>query len=75
MLDTRTADVISNLLPHREPFLFIDEVVSIDLGKKIHCIKNNSPDEDYFSALSWKPHYARSYFIRNYGSSFRYFGF
>lgn len=48
MLDTRTVDAITNLLPHREPFLFIDEVVSIDLGKKIHCIKNNSPEEDYF---------------------------
>ena len=31
MLDTRTVDVITNLLPHREPFLFIDEIVSIDL--------------------------------------------
>jgi len=30
---------INKFLPHREPFLFIDEVVEIELGKKIHCIK------------------------------------
>ena len=39
---------ISKFLPHREPFLFIDEIVDIELGKKIHCIKRNSPNEDYF---------------------------
>ena len=26
-------------LPHRKPFLFIDEIVSIELGKNIHAIK------------------------------------
>ena len=39
---------INKFLPHREPFLFIDEVVEIELGKKIHCIKRNSSSEDYF---------------------------
>ena len=38
---------ISKFLPHREPFLFIDEIVDIELGKKIHCIKRNSFKEDY----------------------------
>ena len=39
---------INKFLPHREPFLFIDEVVEVELGKKIHCIKRNSSSEDYF---------------------------
>jgi 3-hydroxyacyl-[acyl-carrier-protein] dehydratase len=39
---------INKFLPHREPFLFIDEVIEVELGKKIHCIKRNSLDEDYF---------------------------
>lgn len=41
-------DEISTFLPHRKPFLFIDEIKSIDLGKSIHCVKHNSPEEDYF---------------------------
>ena len=41
-------DEISTFLPHREPLLFIDEIKSIDLGKSIHCVKHNSPEEDYF---------------------------
>ena len=41
-------DEISTFLPHREPFLFIDEIKSIDIGKSIHCVKQNSPEEDYF---------------------------
>ena len=41
-------DEISTFLPHREPFLFIDEIKSIDLGKSIHCVKHNSSEEDYF---------------------------
>jgi len=34
-------DEISTFLPHREPFLFIDEIKSIDIGKSIHCVKHN----------------------------------
>ena len=40
---------INKFLPHRDPFLFIDEIVDIELGKKIHCIKRNSSNEDHFS--------------------------
>ena len=43
------AEEINKFLPHRDPFLFIDEIVDIELGKKIHCIKRNSSNEDYFS--------------------------
>ncbi len=41
-------DEISTFLPHREPFLFIDEIKNIDIGKSIHCVKHNTPEEDYF---------------------------
>ena len=45
---SKNTEEVSKYLPHRNPFLFIDEIVSVEVGKKIHCIKNNSPDEDYF---------------------------
>ena len=41
-------DEISTFLPHREPFLFIDEIKNIDIGNSIHCVKHNSPEEHYF---------------------------
>lgn len=40
-------DDIKKYLPHREPFLFIDEVIDIDQNNKIHVRKYISPDE-YF---------------------------
>ena len=45
---SKNIEEVTKYLPHRNPFLFIDEIVSVEVGKKIHCIKNNSPDEDYF---------------------------
>jgi 3-hydroxyacyl-[acyl-carrier-protein] dehydratase len=45
---SKNTEKVTKYLPHRNPFLFIDEIVSVEVGKKIHCIKNNSPDEDYF---------------------------
>ncbi len=41
-------DEIKNFLPHREPFLFIKEIVDIELGKNIHCIMENSTDKDFY---------------------------
>ena len=38
-------DTILKHLPHRYPFLFIDKVVSIEKGKKIHAQKNVSINE------------------------------
>ena len=35
-------DEIKNFLPHREPFLFIEEIIEVELGKSIHCILKNS---------------------------------
>ena len=40
-------DDIKKYLPHREPFLFIDEVVKIDENETIHARKLIKPDE-YF---------------------------
>ena len=37
-------DEIKKYLPHREPFLFIDEVINIDENKEIHARKYISQD-------------------------------
>ncbi|PKO43325.1 MAG: 3-hydroxyacyl-[acyl-carrier-protein] dehydratase FabZ [Betaproteobacteria bacterium HGW-Betaproteobacteria-22] len=35
-------------LPHRYPFVLVDRVISIELGKEITAIKNVSVNEPYF---------------------------
>jgi len=42
-----TKDDIKKYLPHREPFLFIDEVVDIDQNNEIH-VKKYISSEEYF---------------------------
>jgi 3-hydroxyacyl-[acyl-carrier-protein] dehydratase len=39
---------IEAIIPHRDPFVLIDEVTSITKGKKIQAFKHVSMDEDYF---------------------------
>jgi 3-hydroxyacyl-[acyl-carrier-protein] dehydratase len=39
---------IKSVLPQREPFLFIDEVMEIEGADKIVAMKNITGDEDYF---------------------------
>jgi 3-hydroxyacyl-[acyl-carrier-protein] dehydratase len=41
-------DKIKSILPHREPFLFIDEVIEIDGNQKVVARKHISPDEYFF---------------------------
>ena len=41
-------DDIFKYLPHREPFLFVDEVIDINKGSDIHAIKRLTGEEDYF---------------------------
>ena len=41
-------DDILKYLPHREPFLFVDEVLDINKGSDIHAIKRLTGKEDYF---------------------------
>ena len=36
-------------LPHRYPFLFVDKIVSVELGNTIHAQKNVSINEDFFN--------------------------
>lgn len=43
-----THDDIFKYLPHREPFLFVDEVMNINKGSDIHAIKRLTGEEDYF---------------------------
>ena len=40
---------ILKLLPHRHPFLFVDKIVSVELGESIHAQKNVSINEDFFN--------------------------
>lgn len=39
---------IKEILPHREPFLFIDEIAEIEEGEKVTAIKNLTGKEEFF---------------------------
>ncbi|HEX7340502.1 MAG TPA: 3-hydroxyacyl-ACP dehydratase FabZ [Rhodanobacteraceae bacterium] len=39
---------IQSLLPHRYPFLLVDRVVELDMGKSIAAIKNVTINEPFF---------------------------
>ncbi len=39
---------IKSILPHREPFLFIDEVIEIDGAQKVVAVKNIKDNENFF---------------------------
>ena len=39
---------IKSVLPHREPFLFIDEIIEIDGMQKVVAVKNIEKAESYF---------------------------
>lgn len=45
MIDTRE---IMSLIPHRFPFLLVDRIIEIELGKRIVGIKNVSINEAFF---------------------------
>ena len=40
---------IMERLPHRPPFLFIDQIVSCEPGKSLVAVKNLSAEEPYFA--------------------------
>jgi 3-hydroxyacyl-[acyl-carrier-protein] dehydratase len=48
--NTTTIDIVKILksLPHRYPFLLVDKVVSLEVGKKIVAIKNVTFNEPHF---------------------------
>jgi beta-hydroxyacyl-[acyl carrier protein] dehydratase FabZ len=41
-------DQIKEIIPHREPFLMIDEIQEMEIGKSVTAVKHVSPDEYYF---------------------------
>jgi beta-hydroxyacyl-ACP dehydratase FabZ len=43
-----TIQEIMNLLPHRYPFLLVDRIVEMEMGKKIVGIKNVTINEPFF---------------------------
>ena len=43
-----TLEQIKELLPHREPFLFVDEVTRID-ENTVEAFRDIRPDEDFFA--------------------------
>jgi 3-hydroxyacyl-[acyl-carrier-protein] dehydratase len=42
-------DVIEQLIPHREPFLFVDEVLELEPGARVVARKEVRGDEWYFA--------------------------
>jgi len=67
---------ILNHLPHRYPFVLIDRVISMELGKEIFAIKNVSINEPFFSrSLSLLSCNARRFNCRSNGTSCSYFIF
>lgn len=40
---------ITDLLPHRHPFLFVDRVVALEAGQRIIALKNVTINEPFFS--------------------------
>jgi 3-hydroxyacyl-[acyl-carrier-protein] dehydratase len=45
---TLNLEEIQRLLPHRYPFLLVDRVTSLELGKRIEGLKNVSINEPFF---------------------------
>jgi 3-hydroxyacyl-[acyl-carrier-protein] dehydratase len=45
---TWNKEKIETILPHRQPFLFIDEVIEIEGTKKVVAVKNIKVNESFF---------------------------
>jgi beta-hydroxyacyl-ACP dehydratase FabZ len=45
---TLSLEEIYRLLPHRYPFLLVDRIISLELGKRIVGLKNVSVNEPFF---------------------------
>lgn len=39
---------IKEIIPHRYPFLLIDKVIDMEVGKKVHAVKNITAAEPWF---------------------------
>src|SRR6476646_10518018 len=41
-------DVIESIIPHRDPFLFLDEVTELEPGRRVVARRQVRPDEWFF---------------------------
>lgn len=48
MTQPPTLEEIKRILPHRYPFLMVDRILSIELGKRVVGLKNVSINEPFF---------------------------
>lgn len=48
MTQPPTLEEIKRILPHRYPFLLVDRILSLELGKRIVGLKNVSANEPFF---------------------------
>ena len=55
-MSAMTIEEIKEYLPHRNPFLLIDRVISLDPDKRIVAVKNVTMNEPFFPGHF--PHYA-----------------
>ena len=65
---------IQQYLPHRYPFLLVDRVEQLDLGKYIKAYKNITLNNVAVYDSNCYKSYARGFNSRSYGTSFRNFG-
>ena len=49
MIENINIEEIQDYLPHRYPFLLVDRVVKLELGKYIKAYKNITTNEPFFS--------------------------
>lgn len=43
-----TQEQIKEIIPHRDPFLLLDEIVELEPGQRAVALRHVSPDEAYF---------------------------
>lgn len=48
MPDVLTKEDVEKLLPHREPFLFVDRVLELEAGKRMLAARRFNANEDFF---------------------------
>jgi 3-hydroxyacyl-[acyl-carrier-protein] dehydratase len=45
---TLNQEEIKNIIPHRDPFLLIDEIIEMEVGKRVVAIKSIKADDFWF---------------------------
>ena len=48
-----SGEEILSYLPHRDPFLFIDEVISLEEGDNIHAVMHVKDENVFLEAVSY----------------------